>query len=139
MRSRDRATDPHTVIYTEHVTAGRQNHAMRARRFEGAVKPMSDDDSGDELLTWPDALRLINEGLSQVFSGAETLRHMADAAYLELSDATRAHLLYVTSLTLNAPNFESPERQGKTPSPDRSDKSPIRLIGPDDVWGRPIP
>lgn len=102
---------------------------------------MSHDNSepGDDLLSWPEALRLINQGLTQVYNGAELLRDMANSAYLELSDATRERLLYVTSLTLNAPNFESPEWQGKTPSPHRSDRSPITLIGPDDVWGRRTP
>ena len=45
---------------------------------------MSDDDSDPG--EWPNALRLINEGLNQVFNGAERLREMADAGYLELSN-----------------------------------------------------
>jgi hypothetical protein len=64
---------------------------------------MNDDDrdSGDEQ-TWPNALRQINEALNQIWSGAERLREMADANCLELSDTTRAHLLYVTSLLLES-------------------------------------
>ena len=88
-----------------------------------------DPDSGDEL-TWPNALRLITEALDQVFKGAERLREMADAGYLELSDAIRSHLLYVTSLTLEHPDLEYLDSQGDTPT-HYGDEALIKLIGPD--------
>ena len=62
---------------------------------------------------------------------------MADENYLELSDTTRAYLLYVTSLRLEH-DSEPADWQGNTPS-HYGDKAPIRLIGPEDGRGRPTP
>jgi hypothetical protein len=96
---------------------------------------MSDDnsDSGDEL-TWPDALRLIEETFNQVTHGAERLREMADAGDLELCDRAMSSLLEVTHLVLEH------DLQGNAPT-HYGDKAPIRirLIRPDDGWGRPTP
>ena len=88
---------------------------------------MSDDDgeSGDEL-AWPDAVRLMKQAHDHLVQGAEYLREMADAGYLEMPDAVRASLFYVAHIGLQH------DLQGKAPTR-YGDKSPVRLIAPDQI------
>lgn len=89
------------------------------------------DETSDE---WPNALSRISGALGKLIDAADLLREEANAGYLDVSDAFRAHELYISALRLEH-DPSDPDWRRSAESRPRSEQSLIKLIEPPPAFG----